>query len=155
MQTFFGQLLKQKYFKSCGGAGYRSRYLSHAKRALYHLSYAPNLINWATLSIHILIQLNSISFTARLRGNTKWAHFGAKQGLSCIGWLQERIWTSSWVWLIVCLGNPKTMKADSFCQVALYIFVVVELECPPTVTCWDTSICVLCGCVCILQIHYL
>ncbi len=25
----------------CGGAGYRSRYLSHAKRALYHLSYAP------------------------------------------------------------------------------------------------------------------
>ena len=24
-----------------GGAGHRSRYLSHAKRALYHLSYAP------------------------------------------------------------------------------------------------------------------
>ena len=24
-----------------GGAGCRSRYLSHAKRALYHLSYAP------------------------------------------------------------------------------------------------------------------
>ena len=28
-----------------GGAGYRSRYLSHAKRALYHLSYAPCLSN--------------------------------------------------------------------------------------------------------------
>ena len=28
-------------FCSLGGAGYRSRYLSHAKRALYHLSYAP------------------------------------------------------------------------------------------------------------------
>lgn len=27
--------------KLLGGAGYRSRYLSHAKRALYHLSYAP------------------------------------------------------------------------------------------------------------------
>ena len=27
-----------------GGAGYRSRYFSHAKRALYHLSYAPNEI---------------------------------------------------------------------------------------------------------------
>ena len=27
--------------KVIGGAGYRSRYLSHAKRALYHLSYAP------------------------------------------------------------------------------------------------------------------
>ena len=30
--------------KMVGGAGYRSRYLSHAKRALYHLSYAPILI---------------------------------------------------------------------------------------------------------------
>ena len=29
--------------KSFGGAGYRSRYLSHAKRALYHLSYAPSM----------------------------------------------------------------------------------------------------------------
>ncbi len=28
-------------YKRIGGAGYRSRYLSHAKRALYHLSYAP------------------------------------------------------------------------------------------------------------------
>ena len=28
--------------KSFGGAGYRSPYLSHAKRALYHLSYTPN-----------------------------------------------------------------------------------------------------------------
>ena len=27
-----------------GGAGYRSRYLSHAKRALYHLSYAPRYL---------------------------------------------------------------------------------------------------------------
>ena len=26
-----------------GDAGYRSRYLSHAKRALYHLSYAPSM----------------------------------------------------------------------------------------------------------------
>ena len=33
----------KKFFckKVLGGAGYRSRYLSHAKRALYHLSYAP------------------------------------------------------------------------------------------------------------------
>ena len=35
-------------FCSLGGAGYRSRYLSHAKRALYHLSYAP----WLTVSSH-------------------------------------------------------------------------------------------------------
>ena len=28
--------------KVFGGAGYRSRYLLHAKQALYHLSYAPN-----------------------------------------------------------------------------------------------------------------
>ena len=33
----------KKFQKCCGGAGYRSRYLSHAKRALYHLSYAPVL----------------------------------------------------------------------------------------------------------------
>ena len=35
---------KHKNNKFFGGAGYRSRYLSHAKRALYHLSYAPSLI---------------------------------------------------------------------------------------------------------------
>ena len=28
--------------KSCGDGGYRSPYLSHAKRALYHLSYVPS-----------------------------------------------------------------------------------------------------------------
>ena len=28
-------------YKNSGDAGYRSRYLSHAKRALYHLSYIP------------------------------------------------------------------------------------------------------------------
>ena len=35
----------KKFFckKVLGGAGYRSRYLSHAKRALYHLSYAPSI----------------------------------------------------------------------------------------------------------------
>ena len=35
--------------KICGGAGYRSRYLSHAKRALYHLSYAPCPCAWVKL----------------------------------------------------------------------------------------------------------
>ena len=33
--------IMHKIKRFCGGAGYRSRYLSHAKRALYHLSYAP------------------------------------------------------------------------------------------------------------------
>ena len=32
-------LMKKRH----GGSGYRSRYLSHAKRALYHLSYAPSV----------------------------------------------------------------------------------------------------------------
>ena len=32
---------KPKYEKIVGGAGHRSPYLSHAKRALYHLSYTP------------------------------------------------------------------------------------------------------------------
>ncbi len=39
--TYEKKMLK----KWVGGAGYRSRYLSHAKRALYHLSYAPILVN--------------------------------------------------------------------------------------------------------------
>ena len=29
--------------KKFGGAGHRSPYLSHAKRALYHLSYTPDV----------------------------------------------------------------------------------------------------------------
>ena len=35
----------QKVCKNFGDAGYRSPYLSHAKRALYHLSYVPQLKN--------------------------------------------------------------------------------------------------------------
>ena len=41
--------MDQKIFfckKVLGGAGYRSQYLSHAKRALYHLSYAPVMSVW-------------------------------------------------------------------------------------------------------------
>ena len=33
--------LKRKRKKKSGGEGHRSPYLSHAKRALYHLSYTP------------------------------------------------------------------------------------------------------------------
>ena len=40
--TFVAIFTCQHWGKNCGGAGYRSRYLSHAKRALYHLSYAPH-----------------------------------------------------------------------------------------------------------------
>ena len=39
--NFLPNMSSQKIQKF-GGAGYRSRYLSHAKRALYHLSYAPS-----------------------------------------------------------------------------------------------------------------
>ena len=42
------QFEKWRFYQECknlkkrfGDAGYRSRYLSHAKRALYHLSYTP------------------------------------------------------------------------------------------------------------------
>ena len=46
--TLFRVNGSKKYFcqKVLGGAGYRSRYLSHAKRALYHLSYAPGCMNF-------------------------------------------------------------------------------------------------------------
>ena len=33
---------RQKKMTKSGAAGYRSQYLSHAKRALYHLSYSPS-----------------------------------------------------------------------------------------------------------------
>ena len=36
--------MKEKEKKVVGDGGYRSPYLSHAKRALYHLSYVP-LVN--------------------------------------------------------------------------------------------------------------
>ena len=36
---------KRKFF---GDGGYRSPYLSHAKRALYHLSYVPGVVDSGT-----------------------------------------------------------------------------------------------------------
>ena len=36
--------------KSAGDGGYRSPYLSHAKRALYHLSYVPICTHWTVLT---------------------------------------------------------------------------------------------------------
>ena len=44
----------KKIQKFNGGAGYRSRYLSHAKRALYHLSYAPNCTKMWVFEIFII-----------------------------------------------------------------------------------------------------
>nr|PNR63520.1 hypothetical protein PHYPA_001946 [Physcomitrium patens] len=35
------QVCKSLNGHNSGDAGYRSRYLSHAKRALFHLSYTP------------------------------------------------------------------------------------------------------------------
>ena len=38
-----GKLVFHCLKKKFGDAGYRSRYLPHAKRALYHLSYTPDV----------------------------------------------------------------------------------------------------------------
>ena len=48
--------------KSSGDAGYRSRYLSHAKRALYHLSYTP------LIPCEKMLFLNSSEFLDHYRG---------------------------------------------------------------------------------------
>ena len=50
--------------KKFGGAGYRSRYLSHAKRALYHLSYAPVLtyLRWMVLYFEGVVENAVIPF---------------------------------------------------------------------------------------------
>ena len=41
--------------KKFGDAGYRSRYLSHAKRALYHLSYTPCYQHHTNINIYIIL----------------------------------------------------------------------------------------------------
>ena len=42
-----GQVVKSDT-KTFGDGGYRSPYLSHAKRALYHLSYVPGVVDCGT-----------------------------------------------------------------------------------------------------------
>ena len=42
-----GQVMKSET-KTFGDGGYRSPYLSHAKRALYHLSYVPGVVDSGT-----------------------------------------------------------------------------------------------------------
>ena len=37
--------------KGAGDGGYRSPYLSHAKRALYHLSYVPICTHWSVWTV--------------------------------------------------------------------------------------------------------
>ena len=39
-----GCIFLKFHFKKSGGAGYRSLCLTHAKRALYHLSYTPSTL---------------------------------------------------------------------------------------------------------------
>ena len=55
--------------KGTGGAGYRSRYLSHAKRALYHLSYAPDV--YTALTYYIFTQNSYFVFYIR-NNNVLW-----------------------------------------------------------------------------------
>ena len=42
-----GQVMESET-KTFGDGGYRSPYLSHAKRALYHLSYVPRAVSCGT-----------------------------------------------------------------------------------------------------------
>ena len=44
--------------KENGGEGHRSPYLSHAKRALYHLSYTPSKLSFQIVHINILYSLD-------------------------------------------------------------------------------------------------
>ena len=52
-------LKRRRIKKKFGDAGYRSRYLPHAKRALYHLSYTP-VINIASQDYIILIDMKIV-----------------------------------------------------------------------------------------------
>ena len=72
--------------KSFGGAGYRSRYLSHAKRALYHLSYAPCL---------------------GIKGNESWYNYNLSKTMSLRTWpVQEGGVRMADIALRRCLGSP-------------------------------------------------
>ena len=60
-----------------GGAGYRSRYLSHAKRALYHLSYAPQMAasDWQLVKVRTEGCFAVWMFASKAGpGVAKWAH---------------------------------------------------------------------------------
>ena len=97
--------LNKKYW--VGGAGYRSRYLSHAKRALYHLSYAP-VILWF---LHNKVLLLSRLFASLLLPPTlMWrvnrtsevlngfdAHLGPPSGLKIGALLSSTVLTTSTV----------------------------------------------------------
>ena len=50
MKTIEKKIL-ETFSKNSGDAGYRSPYLSHAKRALYHLSYIPILMRFKCVYI--------------------------------------------------------------------------------------------------------
>ena len=62
-----------------GGEGHRSPYLSHAKRALYHLSYTPFLLilSFYTLSLlaNTIPELCSIDIILPLWGYSSIIHF--------------------------------------------------------------------------------
>ena len=52
-------------FKKNGDAGYRSPYLSHAKRALYHLSYIPFVLFFTIVKIYLNIIILLTSYSIR------------------------------------------------------------------------------------------
>ena len=63
----------------CGEAGHRSRYLPHAKRALYHLSYFPGTVGTGSSeqdsplssrgSFALTVRRRSVEFMWRARCN--------------------------------------------------------------------------------------
>ena len=51
-----------KKMKICGGAGHRSPYLSHEKRALYHLSYTADEVITQLVNLFHEIMINHCSY---------------------------------------------------------------------------------------------
>ena len=62
--------------KEFGDAGYRSRYLSHAKRALYHLSYTPLKMN-AFENVLILVFSPCLGTDLNRNSDVSWSGIGA------------------------------------------------------------------------------
>ena len=76
--NFLRQFLKIVAKWYCGDAGHRSPYLSHAKRALYHLSYIPlnssswlTVRKWCSCSVTFLIGVLKYIFLMQLSSKTR------------------------------------------------------------------------------------
>ncbi len=86
LSTLLHSVQPKKFLERIGGDGYRSHYLSHAKRALYHLSYTPVISSFPRIWNQAAV-LPSSPWSQRLKYHYLWlSPFNAWQKEKCSGW---------------------------------------------------------------------